>query len=517
MKSFRQEMLEVLVLALDALKIPPSPAERTALIEAPIEEKAAVLARLAPALRQEAARLRDTARGAHQEAVFDESLRLDLLDTASRRAAAALRSPRAAGERQALVVLRLLRAAPLVVTPPYVPVEIPWLRRTPGPDDVAPHARAHPLPGRPGGLWIACAEHRPADASSAGLFELFVEDAVVMSGMHTDPRTGRPVPLDTVNVTGCKWLQVTEYLLPAFLGAAAAPIDPTGAPILHVPTARALELVDVSERHQTERAVHQHPDLVARIQEGAADLRRVVRERDHHAQRVGELLHDADWFLARTRALTRFVPEVRCAVCTWVGWPYSCAVHPEGLLLCPICGAPCCDAAFPAPDWVIEALVVDVAGKAEAVRAAGGSPAPETWARVSQVAEALTMLSGVDDGEGHAARRCAVIAAVLVGDDARAVGLAERFAAEHRGREDTGAAEEIEALAAGNAILSYDAVLAAGRWSCCDEPLCVCGRGWLRWAERPDGRRWSGIFDRAAIGGVLRGVLTDEAAAAGGG
>jgi len=63
----------------------------------------------------------------------------------------------------------------------------------------------------------------------------------------------------------------------------------------------------------------------------------VVHERDHHAQRVAELLTKGTADRMRVRALAALLGTVRCQACSWEGDGAAVLVTDEGKARCPIC------------------------------------------------------------------------------------------------------------------------------------------------------------------------------------
>lgn len=388
-------------------------------------------------------------------------------------------------------VLRIIAQIPLTARPPYVPLEVPWVRRIPDSLEVDAHAAEHPTPGGGGGgNWLISSRER----DEAIVAELFVDEmGAVASWSHTDARGQRGALVSALPFAECRFLPLTAGLWPVFLLAPAAPIDPTGAPIEHIPTDKALDHVgwfkDVTPEGGEEQA----------DSHGAA-LTAVVRERDHHAGRVAELIGDATWQRLRGRAFASLLGDLTCAGCAWTGTPHAAQLDKRGPLLCPACNLPALHAGDPT---VVLAPLYETLG--EAVSAAEKGPArafitgtdqhgahveetvtiPEgaLWHEVGRIAEALANVTTAADADGRGMRRAAVKAAQRADDTARADALAKRYLGDVEqveGADGDTFFAELQAIAGFGGVMPPPPPFDSRRmvWACCGLVPCLCAAAW---------------------------------------
>lgn len=326
-----------------------------------------------------------------------------------------------------------------------MPIEIPWMRRVPAPQDVAAHHVKHSVRWGPGGaLWLLGRE-AITDVPPSVVY-LYVEDDEVRVFQR-----GASHPIGKIDFTGCSFLPITPAFLPAFLFDVDVPVDPTGAPIRHVPTAQALA------------ALAAHVRITGGYGAGSTDdLRSVIRERDHHASRVGELLTDATWLRLRARAFATFLSSVfECLACGWTGSPWGAPMDPRGLLRCPRCEIPSLvDPHRELPSWMMVTLLEEIMMAAEAT----------AWRSAGRAAEAMTRLCGAGTLDGERARRGAWRGALAAGDVERAAALREHYLAEP----DLLQRLAVELRANAPVPLKREGTT----WGCCGTEVCICGHGW---------------------------------------
>ncbi len=399
------------------------------------------------------------------------------------------------GETSGLVArhaLRRLSQIPLLTRPPYVPLEVPWMRRIPDSSEVASHAIVHPAPGQRvgAGNWLVSSRAR----DEAVVVELYVDEfGQVASWSHANEQGQRGALLSSLPFEGCSYLPLTAGLWPVFLLAPAAPVDPTGAPIRHVPTEKALTTV--------ERLCDVAPDGAEDLAlDAGAALTAVIRERDHHAGRVTELLGDATWQRLRGRAFAHLLGDLVCAGCAWKGTPHAAQLAARGHLLCPGCGLPALHAGDPT---VVLAQLFETLGQAVAAAQAGpqsvhvagtdqhGDHVEETvtigaralWFQVSRIAEALANVTSAADPDGRGMRRVAVKAAQRAGDAASADMLAKRYLADAEKVEEPAGAvffRELQAIAGFGGEMPEPPPFDPARqmWMCCGLTPCLCAVSW---------------------------------------
>ncbi len=427
------------------------------------------------------------------EAALDQAAEHDLFAVVCRFALDAARAwarsrPREA-EKIARRALRMLDTIPTACRPPYVPLELPWLPRLPFVEEVAAHAQRHLVPGTPGaGLWLVSS----LTNDSSTTVELFAIHGEVWSWSHHAEDGSRGVPMGKLKVTGCRFLPMTASHFPVCLFTdPAPPVD--GAPLRHVPTVTALaKLGDLLESTKEDSYTPAAVDLLA-----VDDLRAVVRERDHHAGRVGELLRDCTWFQLRARAFARALPDVTCAGCGWTGDPYAANLSTEGRLTCPCCGVPGIYGATPGPTLLMDlGAALIPAYEAAMVKGADAS----RWREVGAVASAMVTLTSVQSPQGRGARRAALRAAISAGDAALGEKLRAAYVEEasvyinsvveetpdnvtrYRGQLAVVMDEfivELTTIAGGFEPArrpTWDAERAC--WTCCGLPVCACAAAW---------------------------------------
>ena len=267
-------------------------------------------------LLEEAADLHD----GETAADLERALRFDLLALAAVWLRIAANEGPEQAERLATIASALLDTVPTLATSPFRAVELPWIWGRPGASVVSAHAAAHPLePGTGRGLWLAVDDAIPGGwpqlvALGAVGISVFEIDApgVQPLGLGLWARTSRFLPLSAAGIPTC-------FLYPA------PAVDPESKPIRHVDTEEALGVA---------RA------LVASDENAARVIEAVVRERDYHLGRVGELLAANTAAKMRCRAIAALVPEVRCHVdaCGWKGSVGQTGTRGDALT-CPRCGA----------------------------------------------------------------------------------------------------------------------------------------------------------------------------------
>jgi hypothetical protein len=242
-------------------------------------------------------------------------------------------------ERQVARVGALLRALPQLLGTPAAAVELPWSWGSPSLEAVAAHAAAHPIPGRPGfALWL-CARDATWGTEVALLDLGAYEGAVVAPGLGEEYGTDQ-LPRGAFS----RFLPTSAEGIPLCFLLPAAAVDVEGRPVEHVPTEDALEAIRSVERVLEPAALED-----ATVRKALTSFRMLAFERDHHAQRVGQLLQSSSQAVLRFRALAHLVGELACTDCDWRG-PAREARLDEGGLACPTCGVSVGVPLTPAPE-----------------------------------------------------------------------------------------------------------------------------------------------------------------------